>query len=353
MPSLRHRRERTAARESQAYTENSWAETFRPVIFIPVIDNGMGFAIIEVRPDKRNSRGLTPVPLNERPESRSDRKIDPCWQLSARAALLRRLALHYYQFHIADFSLHTSHLTLEEEAVFRRLLDHYYDTESPIPKETQPVIRRLRLVSYAEIVQSILSEFFVLQDDGWHNLRADSEISDYNEKAVIARENGKKGGRPKKNKRLQNEKPRITQPVILANPDVTQPKPNQEPITINEEPLTNNHKPSNSPNGVAVIGVAVIGFDEFYEAYPKKVGRDDALRAWKKLKPDQDLITHIMWDIDQRVRLGAWCTGKGKAFIPGPAPYLNQKKWRDEIIPRPEFKPPQDFSAIAREAEIL
>ena len=55
MPSLRDRRERTAARECQAYTENSWAETFRPVIFIPVIDNGMGFAIIEVRPDKRNS----------------------------------------------------------------------------------------------------------------------------------------------------------------------------------------------------------------------------------------------------------------------------------------------------------
>lgn len=51
--SLRHRRERTAARECQAYTENSWAETFRPVIFITVIDNGMGFAIIEVRPDKR------------------------------------------------------------------------------------------------------------------------------------------------------------------------------------------------------------------------------------------------------------------------------------------------------------
>lgn len=53
--SLRDRRERTAARECQAYTENSWAETFRPVIFIPVIDNGMGFAIIEVRPDKRKS----------------------------------------------------------------------------------------------------------------------------------------------------------------------------------------------------------------------------------------------------------------------------------------------------------
>ena len=53
--------------------------------------------------------------------------------------------MHYYPFNIADFNLHTAHLTLEEEAVYRRLIDFYYDTEQPIPVETQPVIRRLRL----------------------------------------------------------------------------------------------------------------------------------------------------------------------------------------------------------------
>jgi uncharacterized phage protein (TIGR02220 family) len=141
--------------------------------------------------------------------------------------------MNYYQFHIADFALHTSHLTLEEEAVYRRLLDHYYDTESPIPKKTEPVIRRLRLVSHAAIVESILKEFFVLKDDGWHNLRADFEISEYNAKAEIARENGKKGGRPKKNKELNNQE---TEPVILANPQETGSKANQEPRTSNQEP---------------------------------------------------------------------------------------------------------------------
>lgn len=248
--------------------------------------------------------------------------------------------MHYYQFHIADFALHTSHLTLEEEAVFRRLLDHYYDTESPIPKETQPVIRRLRLVSYAEIVQSILSEFFVLQDDGWHNLRADSEISDYNEKAVIARENGKKGGRPKKNKGLQNEKPRITQPVILANPDVTQPKPNQEPRTINQEPLINNQLPENdpAPDGASVVDSVTFSFESFYNAYPRKTGKAKALAAWKKRKPNQSLVEHIIWDIEQRIERGVWCLETGKAYIPHPATYLNQKVWDDEFIPRPEYK---------------
>lgn len=135
-------------------------------------------------------------------------------------------------------------------------------------------------------------------------------------------------------------------------PTLSRHTPDKVPPIRTEEKRTEEKRLEQ--NRTELVAVApVCGFNEFYDAYPKKVGRDDALRAWKKLKPDQDLITHIMWDIDQRVRLGAWCTGKGKAFIPGPAPYLNQKKWRDEIIPRPEFKPKQDFSAIAREAEIL
>lgn len=147
-------------------------------------------------------------------------------------ATLEGVVLHYYPFHIADFALHTSHLSLEEEAVYRRLLDYYYDTESPIPKKTQSVIRRLRLGSYEETVGSILEEFFVLKDDGWHNLRADIEISDYNSRAETARNNGKKGGRPKKNKGLE------TKSVILANPDQTQKKANQEPVTKNHKPRT-------------------------------------------------------------------------------------------------------------------
>lgn len=148
--------------------------------------------------------------------------------------------MHYYQFNIADFALHTSHLSLEEEGVYRRLLDYYYDTESAIPKETQPVIRRLRLGSHVETVSLILNEFFVLQDDGWHNLRADCEINEYKKKAETARKNGKKGGRPKKNGGKE------TQSVILANQEETGSKANQELLTNNHKPRTKNHKPVNS-----------------------------------------------------------------------------------------------------------
>jgi len=123
-------------------------------------------------------------------------------------------------------------LSLEEEGVYRRLLDFYYDTEQPIPLETQPVIRRLRLGSHSDIVGSILEEFFHKGADGWRNNRADFEISEYQKRAERARANGINGGRPKKNKGLK------TQSVSVDNPDLTQTKANHN-HNHNQEPKIN------------------------------------------------------------------------------------------------------------------
>lgn len=130
--------------------------------------------------------------------------------------------MYYYKFNIADWHLATSHLSLEEEAIYFRLINYYYDTEKPIPEETQSVIRRLRLGSYSDSVRIILEEFFTLESDGWHHKRCDDEISQYHDKAEVNQENGKKGGRPKK-----------TQSVSKDNPDIT--------LTKNHKPTTNNH----------------------------------------------------------------------------------------------------------------
>ena len=52
-----------------------------------------------------------------------------------------------------------------------------------------------------------------------------------------------------------------------------------------------------------------------------------------------------MRDIRERVELGAWDAGEGKSFIPNPSTYLNQHRWEDDIIPRPEFKPSPEQQA--------
>ena len=76
--------------------------------------------------------------------------------------------MHYYKFNISDWHLATSHLSLEEEAVYFKLINFYYDSERPIPLETQSVIRRLRLANHKETFALVLEEFF--------NLKADAAI---------------------------------------------------------------------------------------------------------------------------------------------------------------------------------
>lgn len=137
--------------------------------------------------------------------------------------------MHYYKFNIADWHLATSHLSLEEEAVYFKLINFYYDSEAAIPLETDSVIRRLRLGSVKDIVGIVLKEFFVLQNDGWHHLRCDDEIAKYHHKAEVNQRIGKLGGRPKK-----------TQTVSVGIPEIT--------LTTNHKPITNNH--ITTPEGV-------------------------------------------------------------------------------------------------------
>lgn len=133
--------------------------------------------------------------------------------------------MHYYKFNIKDWSRDTAHLSVEEEGVYRRLLDHYYESESPIPLETKSVIRRLRLAGHEEATSIILGEFFSLEEDGYHHKRCDDEIEKYHSKAVANRENGKRGGRPVKPK---------------ENPDGSQQEPKEN---LNHKPLTTNQEP--------------------------------------------------------------------------------------------------------------
>lgn len=131
--------------------------------------------------------------------------------------------MFYYDHHIGDFRSATIHMNRLERAIYRELLDIYYDTEIPLPLDKSKVYRMVSARESEEmrIVDQILDDFFIGCDDGYHNKRADHEIDIYRKKAESARENGKKGGRPPKNN------PKITQSVLLANPEETGSKANQ------------------------------------------------------------------------------------------------------------------------------
>ena len=94
-------------------------------------------------------------------------------------------AMHYYQFHIGDYRAATAHLSNDEDLAYRRLLDMYYDTETPIPLDIDWVSRRLRLGQ--DVVENVLKDMFRVSVDGWIHTRCDSEIQKYHSKADSAR----------------------------------------------------------------------------------------------------------------------------------------------------------------------
>lgn len=148
--------------------------------------------------------------------------------------------MHYYQFNIADYRKDTAHLTPIEHYIYRTLIDWYYLDEKPIPKETQSVMRRLRLGSeYENQLLNVLNDFFQEGKNEWFHKRVEQDIANYIYNIEKNRANGKLGGRPRK-----------TQSVILANPTETQVKPKKS-LTNNHKPITNKQN-INTPDGVPV-----------------------------------------------------------------------------------------------------
>jgi len=88
---------------------------------------------------------------------------------------------------------------------------------------------------------------------------------------------------------------------------------------------------------------APAGFDEFWAAYPKKVGKGDARKAWQKIRPSRDLLEKILEAIESQLDSWQWRRDSGQ-FIPHPATWLNQSRWEDEPGPStaPSLRPEED-----------
>ena len=191
--------------------------------------------------------------------------------------------MHYYQFNIGDYAKATRHLSNLEDLAYRRLMEIYYDTEKPLVNDVDKLARLINMRENKEEIEVVLSDFFSLTDEGFYQKRIDEEIQHYNAKADTARVNGKKGGRPKKangNPEETEQEPRKTQSVILANPEETGSKANQEPITNNHKPITINQlDKSNLP---AKAGSAASDIQDAFNCWVQVMEKNTSTKLNKK-----------------------------------------------------------------------
>lgn len=70
-------------------------------------------------------------------------------------------------------------------------------------------------------------------------------------------------------------------------------------------------------------------FDEFWKAYPRKVGKGKARNSFVKINPSQKLYEKMMTALSMQKVSEQW-TKDGGQFIPHPTTWLNQERWEDE-----------------------
>ena len=86
-------------------------------------------------------------------------------------------------------------------------------------------------------------------------------------------------------------------------------------------------------------------FEEFWRAYPRRVGKGAAERAYSKIKPDETLHRRILSAVLMAKQSFSWQKDNGQ-YIPNPATWLNQRRWEDELPEDPGVDLVQKYGHI-------
>ena len=172
-------------------------------------------------------------------------------------------------------------------------------------------------------------------------------------------ENGKKGGRPRK----EENQPEAEE----TNGNQTKPNETKENQTIPKNSLVFEEKEAEKENEKEERSKEVKdketgeekerenapareepqdpdGFEQFWELYPRKEGKKAARKAWDKIKPGQELQMQIGNALRKQKTSDQW-TREGGQFIPHPATWLNGERWKDETVVPARASPGRAVSA--------
>lgn len=70
-------------------------------------------------------------------------------------------------------------------------------------------------------------------------------------------------------------------------------------------------------------------FNDFWTVYPRKANKQSAIKAWKKLNPDEALAQRIIQAVNAFKSSQPWQQDSGR-YIPYPATFINGRRWEDE-----------------------
>ena len=206
-----------------------------------------------------------------------------------------------FSFYAQDFLTGVIYLTNEEVGIYVKMIAKQW-TDKKVPKK-----RLKMLIGYEwEELSSELKEKFVDKGDYVINKRLEKERIKKSNFIERQKENGKKGGRPKK---TQNKPKPFEWDNPNHNPNESQKNPLEDEIEI--EVLNNK--------------VRIQKFEKFYELYPRHKGN---------IRMVKDMFMELEDEEVEKIEktLKDFLKDKEPRYIPFSEKYLEDRRWNDKNL---------------------
>lgn len=224
-------------------------------------------------------------------------------------------------FYTADYLTGTRLMTYEQKGKYMDLLC--------LQHQQGPLTEQDMLAVCEGYDERIFSKFVIDENGRYYNARMEEERIKREKFCQVRRENGSKGGRPRN---LQVSCRKAT--VNLGE---------NENININKTVIVDESTSKDLPS-TTDSNKYLDRFAKFWAAYPRKVGKGAAEKAFMKIRPSEELLGVMLRAIERQKLSEQWVRQCGQ-FIPHPTTWLNQERWRDE----PPGDPPERAAERERE----
>ncbi len=213
-------------------------------------------------------------------------------------------------------------LPMLARGVYREMLTQAWRRGAKLPTDIAAIKRAIGAtdVEWAE-AWPLVSKYWRV--DETNHFVNDTQLQVYAESKAQAESYSERGVKAAQARWKQY--PSNAQALPENMPEVCPPSPSPSPISVSG--TVSDSKEKNKT--VALRAPDHSLFELFWLAYPKKVGKGAALKAWQKIKPSQSMLKTMVAAVEVQSTWPQWRKENGQ-FIPHPATWLNQGRWQDE-----------------------
>lgn len=228
----------------------------------------------------------------------------------------------WFKFYASDWLAGTRGLTAAETGIYITLVSMMYERGAPIdmPAERLARLCGATVTNLKKAICTLIDEGKIFEtEDGYWNKRVECEVQKRSAKRQSAKANAeRRWGKSEQKQRDDN----ATALQTHSNDDATR-KPDTR---ITPKPP--------------------LGFDEFWEKCPRKVGKGKARSAYISALKKTDAETIL----DGISRYSRQVSGKDAQYIAHPSSWLNAERWEDEQTPAPSQQMDEGMQFLSRVA---